>query len=160
MSKSYKITDCMKKKVISIHSDATIREAAALLADRHIGSLPVINKQGYLIGLIQLRDLLALVLPDFIRLIEDFDFVGDFGAVEYRIPDQASLNLSVKDVMKAAISVNETCGLLRAFSVLNQENIHDLPVVDINGLLIGIASRVDIGVLLLSTWSTTKNEKP
>jgi CBS-domain-containing membrane protein len=159
MNSPLKIVDCMKKNVISISARASIGEAAAMLARHHIGSLPVVNEVGRLVGLLQLRDLLALVLPDFIRLVEDFDFVGDFGAIEARKPDQTSLSILVYKVMQPAISVDETCGLLRAFSVLHQENLHDLPVVDSAGHLIGIASRVDIGALLLSTWDITSSGK-
>jgi CBS-domain-containing membrane protein len=150
----------MKKNVIAISATANIGEAAALFAEHRIGTLPVIDPSGHLVGLLQLRDLLALVLPDFVRLVEDFDFVGDFGAIEARKPTRASLIIPVEKVMQPAISVNETCGLLRAFSVLHQESLHDLPVVDVTGQLIGIASRVDIGVLLLSTWDIPMKGKP
>lgn len=160
MPTTLKISDCMKKKVIAISATANTGEAAALFAEHHIGTLPVIDSSRHLVGLLQLRDLLALVLPDFVRLIEDFDFVGDFGAIEARKPPQAALTIPVGKVMQPAISVNETCGLLRAFSVLRQESLHDLPVVDATGQLIGIASRVDIGVLLLSTWDIPMKGKP
>jgi CBS-domain-containing membrane protein len=150
----------LKRNVIEISAKANIGDAAAMFAKHHIGSLPVVDEVRRLVGLLQLRDLLALVLPDFIRLVEDFDFVGDFGAIETRIPDQASLAVSVSKVMQPAISVDETCGLLRGFSVLRHENLHDLPVVDAAGILIGIASRVDIGALLLSTWDITSKGKP
>ncbi len=158
MNTTFTIADCMKKNVISIPVTASIGQAAALLASHHIGSLPVVENSGRLVGLIQLHDLLALVLPDFVRLVEDFDFVGDFGAIEMRKPDASSLSIPVNKVMQTAISVNRNCGLLRAYSVLRQMKVHDLPVVDETGYLIGIASRVDIGSLLLSTWNITPAE--
>jgi CBS-domain-containing membrane protein len=143
----------MKKNVISISVMASTGEAAALFARHHIGTLPVVDEVVRLVGLLQLRDLLALVLTDFTRLVEDFDFVGDFGAIETRKPDQVSLAIPVNEVMGHVISVDESCGLLRAFSVLYHENLYDLPIVSTTGILIGIASRVDIGALLLSTWA-------
>jgi CBS-domain-containing membrane protein len=33
-----------------------------------------------------------------------------------------------------------------------QHELHDLPVVDKEGRLIGIASRVDIGATILKSW--------
>ncbi len=160
MSAALKISDCMKKNVVAIPATATIGGAASLLASRHIGSLPVVDRNGRLVGLLQLRDLLALVLPDFVHLVEDFDFVEDFGAIEERMPDLTTLRMPVEGVMQPAISVEETCGLLRAFSVLYHENIHDLPVVDAAGVLTGIASRVDIGAALLDTWKAVMEQKP
>lgn len=152
MNTPLRISVCMKRKVISVPSSASIGEAAALLTERHIGTLPVVDERGRMVGLLQLRDLLALVMPDFVRLVEDFDFVGDFGALETRKPSHQSLTMPVTQVMQPPISVEENCGLLRAFAVLHHEQLLDLPVVDADGVLIGIASRVDIGISLLSTW--------
>ncbi|MBN1887922.1 MAG: CBS domain-containing protein [Thermoflexales bacterium] len=146
------ISDCMKRDVISISPSASIGQAAALLALRHIGTLPVVDGTGRLIGLLTLHDLLALVLPDFMRLIENFDFVHDFGAVEARQPSPETLARPVRDVMQPPVSVDRACGLLRAISVLSQHRVLDLPVVTPDGLLVGIASRVDIGAVLLASW--------
>jgi CBS domain-containing protein len=107
------------------------------------------------VGLLTLRDLLTLVMPDFIHLVEDFNFVGDFGALESRKPLPQSLANPVTEVMQPPVSVEETCGLLRAFAVMHQQQLLDLPVVDAGGKLIGIASRVDIGTSLLQAWNIT-----
>jgi CBS-domain-containing membrane protein len=39
---------------------------------------------------------------------------------------------------------------------MQQHNLHDIPVVSKDGKLIGITSRVDIGVAILSTWQTVE----
>jgi CBS-domain-containing membrane protein len=146
------ITECMKRHVFSIPASATIKEAAALCLEKHIGTLPVVDEKGRLVGLLQLRDLLTLVMPDFIKLVQDFGYVGDFGAVENRLPSQEALALSVDSVMQPAIYVEDDCGLLRAFAMLYQEDLLDMPVVNSEKQLVGIASRVDVGTSLLSTW--------
>jgi CBS-domain-containing membrane protein len=128
-----------------------------MLVEKRIGTLPVLDEHGRMIGLVQMRDLIELVMPDFLRLVEDFNFVTDFGAIETRIPSPEVLALPITTVMQPPIFVEENSGLLRAFSVLHQKKLHDLPVVDSEGRLIGIASRVDIGILLLGTW-TKDNE--
>jgi CBS-domain-containing membrane protein len=147
-----KIHDCMKHQVISIRSSARIGEAVMLMTKNRIGTLPVVDDAGILQGSVQLRDLLALVMPDFVLLVEDFDFVGDFGAVESRKPPPEALVRKVTEVMQPPVSVEETSGLLRAFAVLHQEGLLDLAVVDHAGRLVGIASRVDIGISLLRGW--------
>ena len=48
--------------------------------------------------------------------------------------------------------MEETAGLLRASALFVKNNLMDLPVVDGNHHLVGIASRVDIGVSLLEDW--------
>jgi CBS domain-containing protein len=42
---------------------------------------------------------------------------------------------------------------MRAYALILQHNLHDMPVVSNTGKLTGVASRVDIGTAILSTWS-------
>ena len=146
------VTSCMKKHVVSILKTATIREAAAIIVSKHIGLLPVVDKNNKPVGVIGIRDLLTLELPDFVSFVADVDFVHDFGAVETTHPSARTLGKSVKTLMKPAISVDEDCGLLRAYALMLQHNLHDMLVVSKDGKLIGVASRVDIGVAVLSVW--------
>ncbi len=154
------IKNCMKRNVFSIPSTATIRQAAKLVVERHIGLLPVVNEQGKPIGVIRLADLLSLELPDFFQLLPDFDFVHDFGAVETTRPTPAELDRPVTALVQPGMFVEETCGLLRAYALMVKHNLYDLPVVSENGALVGIASRVDIGTAVLSAWKTVTPSAP
>ena len=153
------IRDIMKRQVISITASASIDEATDLFIDKHIGTLPVVDASGHPVGMLILGDMLNLVMPDFVRLIEDFDFVRDFGAAESRKPSLEVLAHPVNQVMQKPIFVEETSGLLRAFALLRQHGLHDLPVVATDGRLIGIVSRVDIGTALLLDWGTLSPHK-
>ncbi len=146
------VTTCMKRDVVSVHAKTTIREAAGIFVKKHIGLLPVVDDEDKPIGVIGMRDLLTLELPDFVTVLADVDFVHDFGAVEDIHPSAKTLNKTVKTLMKPAITVDEDCGLLRAYALMLQHNLHDMPVVSKDGKLMGITSRVDIGVAILSTW--------
>ena len=143
----------MKRNVISISETATVREAAAVFVEHHIGLLPIVDQEKKLIGEVGLRDLLSLELPDFVNFIADVDFVHDFGAVESTRPSAQVLDQSIKTVMRPAISVPEDTGLLRAYALMLQHRLHDMPVVSMKGELVGVASRVDIGAAILSTWA-------
>lgn len=90
------VTLCMKDHVVSIPITTTIREAAAIFAKKHIGLLPVVDKNNKPIGVIGIRDLLKLRNVDFINLVLDVDFVHDFGAVEDTRPSAKTLNKTVK----------------------------------------------------------------
>ena len=146
------VTICMKRNVVSVREKTTIREVTNIFVKKHIGLLPVVDDDDKPIGVIGMRDMLTLELPDFVNFLADVDFVHDFGAVEDIRPSAKTLNKTVKTLMKPAITVEEDCGLLRAYSLLVQHNQHDMPVVSKEGKLVGITSRVDIGVAILSTW--------
>lgn len=146
----------MKRNVISIPETATIREAAAVFVKHHIGLLPIVDQEKKLIGEVGLRDLLSLELPDFVNFIADIDFVHDFGAVETTRPSAEVLDQSIKTLMRSAVSVPEDTGLLRAYALMLQHELHDMPVISKQEELVGVASRVDIGAAILSTWATVE----
>ena len=148
------IRDCMKRHVISVTVNATLDEAVRLLVEKHVGTLPVVDDENKLVGMIGLDDLLSLFLPDFIRLMDNVDFVHDFGALEDVRVTPETRNRPVSEIMHEPVSVEETTGLLRASAMLLQHNIPDLPIVKPDGTLVGIASRVDIGTAFLATWGT------
>jgi CBS domain-containing protein len=154
------INNCMKRNVFSIPSTATIRQAAALVVDRHIGLVPVVDPHGKLIGIVRLSDLLSLELPDFFNLLPDLDFVHDFGAVETTRPMPEEIDRPVTTIMQPAVSVVETCGLLRAYALMLKHNLHDLPIVSEENVLVGIASRVDIGAAVLTAWESIEMSRP
>jgi len=154
-----KVKECMKTRVFSIPATETIREAAAIFVAHHIGLLPVVDENNRLIGVVGLRDLLKLELPDFVSLVPDVDFVHDFGAVETTRPSVKELGRPVTTLMREAVSVVEDCGLLRAYALMLQHDVHDLPVVSADGRLVGIASRVDIGMAILSYWKSVGPKK-
>jgi CBS domain-containing protein len=143
----------MKRNPVSISDTATIREAAAVFVQNHVGLLPVVDARNQLIGVVGLRDLLALELPDFVNFVSDLDFVHDFGAVETSHPPAEVLDKSIQTLMKPPITVQEESGLLRAYALLLQHNLHDIPVLSAAEKLVGMASRVDIGTAIVSAWS-------
>ncbi len=150
------VKECMKTKVYTISPNATLADAVEIFVSKHIGTLPVVNSLGKLIGLLLLRDIIGLVLPDFLKLIEDIDFVHQFGVIEARRPSPEVLAQPVSSIMQPPVSVSADCGLVRAFSVLYKEQVHDLPVVDENNVLVGILSSVDIGTAYIANWNVTQ----
>ncbi len=146
------VSMCMKKEIVTVPVTATVADAASKFFAHHIGVLPIVDESGNLVGILQLRDLLHLIMPTFVDLIEDFDYVGDFGAMEDSEPAQEELNKSIAEVMEEPICVRDDSGLVRAFAFIHKNELLDLPVVNRDGQLVGLASRVDIGRALLPTW--------
>ena len=150
------VYECMKRQVITVADTATALDAASLFARHPIGTLPVVTAERTLVGILYMRDLLRLVMPGFIELIEDFDFVvGDFGDYEeMALPPEVAIR-PVIELMETAVSVLANCGMMRAFAIMIRHHLTDLPVVDRDGRLVGLASHVDIGTALLARWHDT-----
>jgi len=153
-----RVKDCMKHNVRSIPASATVAEAGHVFVKQHIGVLPVLDESKKPVGILRLRDLLSLELPDFFNLVADVDFVHDFGAVETTRPAPELLARPVTSLMQPIVTVEEDSGLLRAYSLMLKDDLHDIPVVNSDGLLTGIASRVDVATAVLSSWESTKGK--
>lgn len=148
-----RVRDCMKKGVVSIGVHASLEEAVALVVKKKIGTLPVLDSAGHLVGVTTLHDIMQNFLPDFVDLLGDIDFVKDFGAV--KAPSQERLKkvaaLSVADIMEEPVAVESDSSLVKSLSMLEKHGMWDLPVVD-GGKLVGIASRVDIVRAFFLEW--------
>lgn len=143
---------CMKHKVISVLQDANLGLAAAIMREHKIGTLPVVDREKKLIGMLRLENLLALVMPDFVHLVENFEFAHNFGSLERAKPDPDSLNQKVSEIMEEPVSVEADSGVLRAAALLHFRDLRDLPVVDVENRLVGLVSHVDLGISLMRTW--------
>lgn len=150
---------CMKLEVIFGHPEMTVREAALLMAENNVGTLPVVDEASVLVGVTTMRDVIQIFLPDFVPLLSNITYVKDYG--DLGTPTQEDMqraeSLTVADIMEEPVSVEDDCMLIRALSFMEKYEIRDLPVVR-EGKLVGIASRVDIGRAFLSTWLTAQDD--
>lgn len=108
-------------EVVSVSSDSRVSEAVALLADRRIGALPVIDGD-HVAGVFSERDVIYALARD--------------GA--------AALDRTVGDVMTApAVTVAPKDAVLGALSLMTQRRIRHLPVID-GERMIGLVSIGDL----------------
>jgi CBS domain-containing protein len=153
----------MKGDVVSIQPETNLIEAAKLLAHKKVGTLPVVNQAGELVGLTSMRAISRFFLPDFINVLKDVDFVHDFGAIEDPSPVdiEKAATITVGEYMQEPFSVEEDASLTRALAIMISQDLQDIPVVR-GKKLVGIASRVDIGRAFFESWlskSTTNKTK-
>jgi len=151
---------CMKRQVVAVSPTTTAQEAACIVVSNRVGTLPVVDELGVLVGVVRLEDLLQVFMPDFVALMDNIDFVHDFGALETLRPQDLleAAQLTMRDLMQPPVAVERTCGLLRAFATMAKHEIRDLPVVNAAGALVGIASRVDIAAAFLAAWTQTGSQ--
>ncbi len=109
------------EKLVSVECDTRVRDAARLLADNKIGSLPV-TRDGEVAGIMSERDIVYCLSKE----------------------GEAVLDRKVEEVMTApAITVTPDVDVLAALSQMSHKRIRHLPVVE-GGRLIGIVSIGDL----------------
>jgi len=140
------VGDSMKRHVVTVTASTTVQEAVGIVVEERVGTLPVVDEEGVLTGVVRLADLLGVFTPDFLALLDDIDFVRDFGAMEEVHPQTIlqARELTMSDLAATPVAVEENCGLMHALVTMVNHQLQDLPIVDEVGRLVGIASRVDI----------------
>ena len=121
MAKS--VRDAMTEDPRSIGASASVVEAARLMREEHIGSLPITDDE-QLVGMITDRDITTRVVAE----------AGDLKMA------------SVEDVYsRDLISVEPESDLAEALALMARHQVRRLPVVE-NGRLVGIVSQADIAL--------------
>jgi len=127
----------------------TLKEAVNLLrtakrGEEKIGvkGLPVLDEKGKLVGMLSMRDILKVVFPFYLSMMDLGDFTWE-GMVE-SIARKSSGKL-VRDVMsKIVITVDEDASLMECVDHMIKHNIKRLPVVDKSGKVIGMLYERDV----------------
>jgi len=140
-----KIRDVMSKDVVTITPEVGIRRIYNIFYDKGFGGLPVIDKDNKILGLVTKGELLAVILPDYFGMIEDFLFIDDFGALEEELESLPELTLFLAEdlMIRDVVTIEANASLLKAPVLMHKHNIRHLPVVE-NGRLVGLITRSDI----------------
>jgi acetoin utilization protein AcuB len=125
------VRERMTPNPIVVYPDTSFEDALQLLREKKIRRLPVVDKQGALVGIVVERDLLY-ASPSPATSLSVFE-------VHYLLS-----KLQVKDVMtRRVLTVGEDCPLEEAARIMVDHKIGSLPIVRDRGV-IGIITETDI----------------
>lgn len=126
-----RVADVMTRGVTTVPSDMPVLEAWQLLFERGLGQAPVVDAQGWLVGLLTRAELLQ---PERLPL-------PGTNALVWR----ALLTQPVAEIMWTPVpAVDEATDLRRVARVLLDTHLPGLPVVSDEGRVSGFVSRSDI----------------
>lgn len=138
-----KVSDVMEKKFLAITPDATLRQASRIIFGANISGIPVINKEGKLVGIIVEKDILSQFYPSQREYIEDYTLMRDFEGMEEKAT--VIMNLPVKKFMsKRPLTISPQTPLLRAGSLMMTKRVSRLPVVGEKRKVVGMISLENI----------------
>lgn len=126
------VQDLMTENPVTIHTYATVREAARLLQTLDIRHLPVVDDEGALVGMLSDRDLRGLTIPQV--------FAGDYAGDLETALDARIASLMSSDVL----SVEAEDDVAVVVELMLENKVGAVPVVDGDGALVGIVSYMDI----------------
>jgi CBS domain-containing protein len=153
-----KARDVMVRAVVTTSPDTTVEKLARLMINLRISGVPVMDKDGRLVGMVTEGDLLRRVETGTERhrprWSEPFSSNSRLAA-EY-IKSHAK---RVADIMTREVcSVGELATLGEIADLLEAKHIKRVPVVH-DGKIVGIVSRADLLKVLVSGGAGTENEE-
>lgn len=142
--------DIMKRKVITVTAQMTLREVARLFSDKHISGAPVVSDEGRVIGVISQTDLVrkeregaSQEVPIYHREAEEY---GLLGPIHVEDPDYTR----VEQVMTPwAISFEEDTPVEELARQMLGKHIHRV-VITRDGELCGLVTSMDMLRVLLA----------
>jgi len=146
------VSDCLITPVYTIHEDAVLSEAMEKMARSMVEMLPVVDNEEHLLGILLLDDVLTLFMPNFVELLRIADFIHDYSFLKKGRENSHLTTKPIRDIMHKPYSVQHDSGLMEAMVLMHKHQVGELPVLDDERHLIGIASRGRVGSLFLSEW--------
>jgi CBS domain-containing protein len=153
------VADCMRTQVFTVGSDATLREAIRIMGHHMIGTVPVIDTERHVLGVVVLDDVLTEFMPQFVQVLRTSDFVHDYGLFETGARTAHLADKPLKDIMRPPYYLAADSGLMEAMVFMHNHQVSDVPVVDDQKQLVGLVSRVRVGSLFLIDWLNNLPEK-
>jgi len=146
-----KVSEVMTKEVATVSPDTPIKKAAAILAEKNVSGMPVVE-QGKVVGVFSEEDVLRHIKTTKKDLRLVYPSISSLGIAFQEEVTQRELleayeeigNRPVRDVMsKDVVTVAPDISLNEAIVKMVERGINRLPVVE-RGNLVGIVTRGDV----------------
>lgn len=139
-SHALKVKDIMTSGVLTIQTGTSLAKAAAYMAEHNISSLPVVDVDNRLIGIITESDFLAAL-----NINEDSAMTEMFDMIIRRKRPRKTRGTSVDGLMtRSPITIKEDDSVSRAIQVMEKNRIKRLVITDPEHRVRGIISRPDL----------------
>jgi CBS domain-containing protein len=137
--RSHLVRDVMTAPAVAIRWDDSVLEAAALMEEKNIRRLPVIDEDGVLIGIISdgdVREALSI-----------------YNVTNPYAPDQDEILLAVDEIMSTPVfAVGPEEHLRTVVQLMLDHKIGGVPVVDDDRHPLGVITESDLFRLMLEEW--------
>ena len=137
--RSYLARDIMTSPAISVRWDVSVLEASALMEEKDIRRLPVVDEDDILIGIISdgdVREALSI-----------------YNVTNPYAPDQDEILLAVDEIMSTPVfAVGPEEHLRTVVQLMLDHKIGGVPVIDVDRHPLGVITESDLFRLMLEEW--------
>jgi CBS-domain-containing membrane protein len=133
------VSDVMVTPVVSVQPATSFKQTVQLLQQHRISALPVVDREGHLVGIVSETD---LALKEEHQRSDPIPFFAGAGQRAQRAKARGT---RARDFMSTPVAtVAPGASLSGAARLLHRHGVRHLPVVDHHGRLVGIVTRRDL----------------
>lgn len=145
------VKEIMRKKVITVKESTTLRELIEIFDKYTFHTLPVVDKENKVVGIVAFEDILKVFEPhpsyimDMLRRTPLWEEYGIKDFLEIDIPPEIGILCVAEDLMNTnVITTTEEATIIEVCSLMKLNRLRRIPVVDKERRLVGIVSLFDI----------------
>jgi CBS domain-containing protein len=148
MADTVTVREVMSANVRTLGPGDKVEDAADVMAEMGVSTLPVVGGDGTLLGVLRDGDLIASEarehVPTFINFLGlGVPFHGEMKHLEAELKKIAGA--TVGDVMTSEpTTINADAAIEDAATIMHDEGINSIPVVDASNKVVGIIARTDL----------------
>ncbi|MFP4213527.1 MAG: CBS domain-containing protein [Desulfohalobiaceae bacterium] len=140
------VSEIMSRDVITVSPETKITEAAALLLERHVNGLPVVDQDNKLVGIICQSDIISqqkkLPLPTMFTLLDGIIPLSSYSLLEKEVQKMSATTVQ-QAMTPDPVSISQEADLEEVAETMVRKNYHTIPVVQ-DGKLIGVVGKEDV----------------
>jgi len=143
------VRDIMDASPATVQTDAPVEQVVAVLREHELPGVPVVDAEGRCAGIVSEADLVLpddqgdLHIPHYINLFGGTVFLEPLGRFEKRL--RKAFASTAEDMMTAdPDTVAPDTDVKEAARLIHESGHNRLPVVDEDGRLVGVVTRLDV----------------
>lgn len=138
-----KVRDFIRRDLSAVERGTPVIQAIKLLDNSGLSSLPVVDEEGIVVGIISERDLIRALVPEYVDMLSSASFLPSMDRLAKKLREIE--NHPVERYMtKGVIVVHPDDTDLYAADLMIRKGLKQLPVVDEDGHLVGLVRRIDL----------------
>lgn len=139
--------DIMTREVHTVTPATPIEDLARTFTEKRVDGFPVLDADGRLVGVVTEGDLIhqnqRLHIPTVVALFDAVVVLGSSKRLDEEIRRLTATR--VEEIMtREPITVGEDTPVDEIATLMAEEDVHTLPVVDAAGGLVGVIGKVDV----------------
>lgn len=145
------VAEVMTGKVITAKRSTTLKELMEIFRRFSLRTLPVVDRENKVIGVVALEDVLKIFQPhpsDILDMLDRVPFLDEYddrSLWDIDIPPEMGVLCVVEDLMNVnVVTIKEEATTVEARSLMKLHRLKRIPVVDKENHLLGIISLFDI----------------